>query len=503
MKKRLILAALLSVGVLVGCGNFGSSSEPSSQPSSSEVSSETPSSEEASSEEISSEEASSEEASSEEASSEEVSSEETSSEPVSSEETTVTGWGTQADPLTVEEAVAAMKNFADDEFSTETGYLTGKVINKSYSTQYSNWTFELECPTGVSYTSKVYGALLGTGVNEPNVGDTIVAYGYFEKYVSSSSGAVCYEVAYHKDTKTSPTIVSVIPGEGSGSNDNTSSETPTINYGTKESPLTPAQVATIVSGFENNQPSEQKGYVTGVVTGDVSYNETHSSYSFYLEAGSLSFQVYSAKLGSNVTAPTTGSTVIVNGYFTTYNSKVQVAYINGYGNPEIVSVVGGNTTPDLPSSSENTSSEPSSQEPAPEGSVVASKTLADLGWSNGVLYPELKLDSVVTVTATGTPVGNYSLNTGKYYNTGKGWRFYQNEKPEFKISVASGYELVSVKITYSVDKTGVLTLNGNNVDSKAVVTASGSSITFSVGNTGTATNGQVRVSAIEVTYAAV
>ena len=470
MKKRLILAALLSLGVLVACGNNSSSETPT--PSSSETpvqSSETVSSEEVSSEEVSS-------------------------------ETTASKWGTESDPLTVEEAVEAMKDFADDQFSSETGYLTGKVINKSYSTQYSNWTFELECPTGASYTSKVYGALLGTGVNEPNVGDTIVAHGYFEKYVSSSSGAVCYEVAYHKDTKTSPTIVSVIPGEGSGNTDTPS--TGTTNYGTKEAPLTPAQVATIVSGFANNQASEQQGYVTGVVTGDVSFNETYGSYSFYLEAGSLTFQVYSAKLGSGITAPTTGSTVIVHGYFTTYNSKVQVAYISGYGSPEIVSVTGGSTTPVVPPSSENTSSEPSSQEPAPEGSVVASKVLADCGWANAEQHAELTIDSVVTATATGTPVGSYSLNTGKYYNTGAGWRFYQNENPNFKISVAAGYELVSVKITYTVDKTGVLTLDGNHIASDEVVPASGTSITFSVGNTGTATNGQVRVSAIQVTYVA-
>ena len=470
MKKRLILAALLSLGVLVACGNNSSSETPT--PSSSETpvqSSETVSSEEVSSEEVSS-------------------------------ETTASKWGTESDPLTVEEAVEAMKDFADDQFSSEKGYLTGKVINKSYSSQYSNWTFELECPTGASYTSKVYGALLGTGVNEPNVGDTIVAHGYFEKYVSSSSGAVCYEVAYHKDTKTSPTIVSVIPGEGSGNTDTPS--TGTTNYGTKEAPLTPAEVATIVNGFANNQASEQQGYVTGVVTGDVSFNETYGSYSFYLEAGSLTFQVYSAQLGSNVTAPTTGSTVIVHGYFTTYNSKVQVAYISGYGSPEIVSVTGGSTTPDVPPSSENTSSEPSSQEPAPEGSVVASKVLADCGWANQEQHAELTIDSVVKATVQGTAVGSYGLNTGKYYNTGAGWRIYQAEKATMTVSLEEGYELVSVKVTYTVDKTGVLTLDGNHIASNEVVPASGTSITFGVGNTGSATNGQVRISAIQVTYVA-
>jgi hypothetical protein len=57
-----------------------------------------------------------------------------------------------------------------------------------------------------------------------------------------------------------------------------------------------------------------------------------------------------------------------------------------------------------------------------------------------------------------------------------------------------------VKVTYTVDKTGILTLNGSNVASGTVVEVNAPSVTFSVGNTGTATNGQVRITAIEVVY---
>ena len=69
-------------------------------------------------------------------------------------------------------------------------------------------------------------------------------------------------------------------------------------------------------------------------------------------------------------------------------------------------------------------------------------------------------------------------------------------------SAASGYSLVSVKVSYIAAKTGILTLNNENVESDTVVPATGSSISFSVGNTGTATNGQVKVTAIEVVYTA-
>ena len=120
------------------------------------------------------------------------------------------------------------------------------------------------------------------------------------------------------------------------------------------------------------------------------------------------------------------------------------------------------------------------------------------GWTNGSQYNTLVMDSNVTVTANKTTGNN---NTGKYYTNGNNWRMYQNEAPKIVVAAAAGKTIVSVKITYTVDKTGVLTLNGNNVASNAVVPVNASSVTFGVGNTGSATNGQVRITAIEVVYA--
>ena len=146
-----------------------------------------------------------------------------------------------------------------------------------------------------------------------------------------------------------------------------------------------------------------------------------------------------------------------------------------------------------------------SPEVAVEPTTVAS-SMADVAtansWVNATLYDSFALDANVTVSATGTPVGSYGLNTGKYYENGNNWRIYQNENPQVTVSVAEGYELVSVKVTYSVSNTGVLTLDGVNIESDQVVEASGSSIVFSVGNTGTKTNGQARITNIEVVYVA-
>ena len=115
-------------------------------------------------------------------------------------------------------------------------------------------------------------------------------------------------------------------------------------------------------------------------------------------------------------------------------------------------------------------------------------------WVNGTKYESIALDANVTATVAGT-----DGNTGKYYTAGNQWRLYQTGSPTLTISTTSG-TLSSVTVTYAVDKGGVL-LNGSTaVASGTAVTASGSSITFNVGNSGTATNGQVRVTAISVEY---
>ncbi len=116
-------------------------------------------------------------------------------------------------------------------------------------------------------------------------------------------------------------------------------------------------------------------------------------------------------------------------------------------------------------------------------------------WTNESKHTEIPVDANITVTVTG------GSNTGKYYTSGTNWRLYQTENATLTISAVAGYEIQTVKVTYTVDKTGVLTLEGSNVVSGTVCDVNAASVTFGVGNTGSATNGQVRITAIEVTYA--
>lgn len=149
----------------------------------------------------------------------------------------------------------------------------------------------------------------------------------------------------------------------------------------------------------------------------------------------------------------------------------------------------------------------SEQEGENAGHFTARTTIAELAyagnWVNGEAYNEVALDGCITMTATGTPGGDYGLNTGKYYSSGDGtWRIYQNENPTVTIKAAEGVTIVSVKVTYASQNTGVLTQGETQIASGTVVEVNANSVTFGVGNTtADVTNGQARITAIEVVYA--
>ena len=114
-------------------------------------------------------------------------------------------------------------------------------------------------------------------------------------------------------------------------------------------------------------------------------------------------------------------------------------------------------------------------------------------WVNQTQYTTATV-SPVTFTANG------GGNTGKYYTNGQDWRFYQSESASITITIPDGYTLVSVKPTYTVSNGGVLKNGNTTVASGTTVNVSGTSATFTVGNSGSATNGQVKFTNIDVVY---
>ena len=121
----------------------------------------------------------------------------------------------------------------------------------------------------------------------------------------------------------------------------------------------------------------------------------------------------------------------------------------------------------------------------------------DNSWINSTAYSTVKMDNNITVTAVRT-TGNY--NTGKYYTNGENWRIYQNEEPTITFKAVEGFIIKSVKVTYKAGNTGVLTYNDVGVSSDTVKELGVNTAVFSVGNTGSATNGNIQITDIEVVY---
>ena len=116
--------------------------------------------------------------------------------------------------------------------------------------------------------------------------------------------------------------------------------------------------------------------------------------------------------------------------------------------------------------------------------------------ANGTQVSTMKFDDVVTLTASD------SGNNGKVYSDGAEWRFYQSDNGTLTVTAKEGYTLEKIKVTYTVSKTGILMLGDAQLASDSIADVSGNSVVLSVGNTGTATNGQVKITAISLKYKA-
>ena len=123
--------------------------------------------------------------------------------------------------------------------------------------------------------------------------------------------------------------------------------------------------------------------------------------------------------------------------------------------------------------------------------------ITELGWTSSTTKQSFNLDDVVSVKVNG---GN---NTGKAYN-GDHIRIYATDSPAgtLTISLADGYELVSVKVTTATGTYAFLCVDGSSDDISNVTTAvSGSSVVLNSVKNGS-DGKQVRVMAIEVVYKA-
>ena len=128
--------------------------------------------------------------------------------------------------------------------------------------------------------------------------------------------------------------------------------------------------------------------------------------------------------------------------------------------------------------------------------ITVAKKISDISGTtnNGDQVSSMIMDDVITLSASD------SGNNGKVYGKGAEWRLYQSDNGTMTVSSKAGYVIESIIVTFTNKKSGTLLYNSNAVTSGKAVSVSGSSVKFTLGNSDTATNGQIIVTEISVTY---
>ena len=126
--------------------------------------------------------------------------------------------------------------------------------------------------------------------------------------------------------------------------------------------------------------------------------------------------------------------------------------------------------------------------------IATSNSWSTSSGNNVTCYTSFALDSNITISTTG------DANCGSFW--GSDWRLYQNKDGNVIVTAKEGCTLNKVTFTFSVSNTGALYYDETAVTSETAVNVSGTSEEFTVGNSGSATNGQVRITDISVTYSA-
>ncbi|MBE6610009.1 MAG: hypothetical protein E7634_05030 [Ruminococcaceae bacterium] len=250
-----------------------------------------------------------------------------------------------------------------------------------------------------------------------------------------------------------------------------------IAQGSKVEKLT---VSTIAQATEMADGTEVvlKGTVSSVKS---EWNEKYGNMEVYLkdETGELLLYRITNKVAAN-------DKVVVFGKMGSYKGTKQLAQGGSAVVTEAAPAEGGNTEAGAET----------------VDGTKASKTMAELitanNWNNtDTVGQSFTLDSVVSVKIDG------GSNSGKAYN-GDHIRIYATDTPagSITISVAEGYELVSVKVSAQTGTYAFLNVAGSTDDvCNKSVPATGSSIVLNSVKNG-ADGKQVRVTAIEVVYKA-
>ena len=401
--------------------------------------------------------------------------------------------GTQADPYTVADARKAI----DALDGNKTGvYVTGIVCTGGTSLDNGKMNYYISDDGTETNKFQIY---KGKGINgadftatsEVQVGDVVVVTGNIKKYNTT------YEIDEDNQLvsiKKKPADPVISPAAGN------------VAVGTQVTITCATDGATIYYTTNGDDPTDGSTAYTGPITVNsdvtikaIAYNQgltsaivsaTYTAFanSYTVTLGDDSSDLTESSPGAGVTLPTrddSGSYEFVGWSETNVTSETNIK-------PTIIPAGAYNPTQNV--TLYPVYARPNYSAESKTGTVTVSTYATANNWNNGTKYTTVNIDNNITAIATG------GGNTGKYYTNGNDWRFYQNESAKVTITAEKGHALKTVKFTFTVSNTGTLTYNDAVLVSETPVNVSGSSAEFVVKNSGEVTNGQVKITAIEVVY---
>lgn len=116
------------------------------------------------------------------------------------------------------------------------------------------------------------------------------------------------------------------------------------------------------------------------------------------------------------------------------------------------------------------------------------------GNNYGTIQKTLKIDDVIELSSTG------GGNTGSFWGTAPDidWRCYEATNSVVKISAKEGYIIEKFTLTFKPSNNG--TLDGGKITTGTEYNVNAQSVSYKIGHSSGTKNGQIRITAISVTY---
>ena len=335
----------------------------------------------------------------------------------------------------------------------------------------------------------------------------------------------------------------------------TKAATATANDGSLERPYTAAEA---IAAIDANTGLTGK-YVKGIVKAAPSFNATYSSSTYDIESGAKTLNIYSGKdLGNagfvGAEDLKAGDEVVVfgnlkkynkvyeldkNNYLISINGETQIYRGLAVSAPKTAFTVGdafefggkalqvwrGKADVDVTASATfsgyNMSTEGKQTVTVTVGEetvtyeitvnpagaalpITITKTMDSIVTENkytissgsdiGTKQNPLKIDDVIELSSTG------GGNTGSFWGTSPDidWRCYETTNSVVKISAKEGYVIEKFTLTFKTGNNG--TLDGGNIKSGTAYNVNAQSVSYKIGHSSGKKNGQIRVTAVSVTY---